>query len=295
MFAGTSMEFVATFTGDPYQHSGFGQTLEFTEPLALFSSSWTDLNGVFQSGRSLGVRTYDGSAIAGETRTNLGEGLLNAPHRFRIDWQSAQVVYSVDGGEVARHNVSITAPMRPVAASDFNAFSGKVVVDWVRHTPYVLSGSFVSRVFDGSVGINWTGIAWTADLPDDTSLAIAIRTGSTPIPDSSWTPFETIAAPGALTLNSRYIQYRADLASADATRTPVLSDIRISGAAPPAPVPMITPTIGWPTPAPITYGTALGPVQLTATVSPQAAEGSFAYNPPAGTVLTAGDHTLAVT
>ena len=159
------------------------------------------------------------------------------------------------------------------------------------------SGSFVSRVFDGSVAINWTGIAWTADLPDDTSLAIAIRTGSTPIPDSSWTPFTTIAAPGALTLNSRYIQYRADLASTDAThtRTPVLSDIRISGAAPPAPVPMITPTIGWPTPAPITYGTALGPVQLTATVSPQAAEGSFTYNSPAGTVLMAGDHMLSVT
>src|SRR6185436_7093354 len=132
-------------------------------------------------------------------------------------------------------------------------------------------------------------------LPTGTSLAIAIRTGSTPIPDSTWTPFETIAAPGALTLNSRYIQYRADLASADATRTPVLSDIRISGAAPPAPVPMITPTIGWPTPAPITYGTALGLMQLTATISPQAAEGSFAYNPPAGTVLTAGDHTLSVT
>ena len=98
---GTSLEFVATFTGDPYQHSGLGQTLESSfEPFALFSTSWTDANGAFHSGGSLGLRTYNGSDPAGETRTNLGPGLLNAPHRFRIDWLPAQVVYSVDGVQV---------------------------------------------------------------------------------------------------------------------------------------------------------------------------------------------------
>lgn len=61
-----------------------------------------------------------------------------------------------------------------------------------------------------------------------------------------------------------------------------------------------TPTITWPTPASISYGTALGP-QLNATASAPiggatvAVPGSFAYAPPAGTVLSAGQQQLSVT
>jgi hypothetical protein len=53
-----------------------------------------------------------------------------------------------------------------------------------------------------------------------------------------------------------------------------------------------TPTITWPTPAAITYGTALSATQLDASST---VAGTFAYNPIAGTVLTAGSHTLSVT
>jgi len=53
-----------------------------------------------------------------------------------------------------------------------------------------------------------------------------------------------------------------------------------------------TPTITWATPATITYGTALSATQLDATSS---TAGTFAYSPAAGTVLTAGSHTLSVT
>jgi uncharacterized repeat protein (TIGR01451 family) len=52
------------------------------------------------------------------------------------------------------------------------------------------------------------------------------------------------------------------------------------------------PTITWPTPNAITYGAALGSIQLDATAS---VAGSFAYTPGAGTVLGAGSHTLSVT
>jgi hypothetical protein len=51
-------------------------------------------------------------------------------------------------------------------------------------------------------------------------------------------------------------------------------------------------TVTWANPAAITYGTALGGAQLDATAS---VGGTFSYNPPAGTVLAAGTHTLAVT
>jgi glucuronoarabinoxylan endo-1,4-beta-xylanase len=53
-----------------------------------------------------------------------------------------------------------------------------------------------------------------------------------------------------------------------------------------------TPTITWPTPAAITYGTALSATQLDATAS---VAGTFTYSPAAGTVLTAGSQTLSVT
>src|SRR5206468_335056 len=53
-----------------------------------------------------------------------------------------------------------------------------------------------------------------------------------------------------------------------------------------------TPVITWPSPAAITFGTALGATQLDATAS---VDGTFAYTPAAGTVLASGTQTLSVT
>ena len=49
------------------------------------------------------------------------------------------------------------------------------------------------------------------------------------------------------------------------------------------------PTITWATPAAIVYGTALSATQLDATAS---VPGTFIYSPAAGSILTAGQHTL---
>jgi Flp pilus assembly CpaE family ATPase len=53
-----------------------------------------------------------------------------------------------------------------------------------------------------------------------------------------------------------------------------------------------TPVITWAKPAPITYGTALSAAQLNATAS---VEGTFAYIPGVGAVLSAGTHRPSVT
>src|SRR5439155_16279301 len=53
-----------------------------------------------------------------------------------------------------------------------------------------------------------------------------------------------------------------------------------------------TPTITWPAPADVAYGTALTATQLNATAS---APGTLAYTPAAGTMLDAGTHALSVT
>jgi hypothetical protein len=52
-----------------------------------------------------------------------------------------------------------------------------------------------------------------------------------------------------------------------------------------------TPVITWPTPAPITYGTAVGPAQQDATAN---VAGTFVYEQKAGWVPIAGTHTMAV-
>jgi RHS repeat-associated protein len=52
------------------------------------------------------------------------------------------------------------------------------------------------------------------------------------------------------------------------------------------------PTISWPSPAPIAYGTALSTIQLDAAAS---VPGSFSYTPALGTVLGVGTQTLSVT
>ena len=59
-----------------------------------------------------------------------------------------------------------------------------------------------------------------------------------------------------------------------------------------------TPTLSWPTPAPIYTSTPLSAAQLDATatgVAGAALAGFFVYAPAAGTTLTAGAHSLAVT
>ena len=53
----------------------------------------------------------------------------------------------------------------------------------------------------------------------------------------------------------------------------------------------VTPVISWPTPDSITYGTALGNLQLDATAG---VSGTFVYTPAAGTVLNVGTQTLSV-
>jgi predicted outer membrane repeat protein len=51
------------------------------------------------------------------------------------------------------------------------------------------------------------------------------------------------------------------------------------------------PVISWPAPAPMVQGMALSAARLNATVN---VPGSFAYTPPAGVVLAAGNHTMSV-
>jgi hypothetical protein len=67
---------------------------------------------------------------------------------------------------------------------------------------------------------------------------------------------------------------------------------KITATEDPTPVSGETPTIAWPAPAPITYGSRLNNTQLDASAS---TPGTYAYAPAAGYLLPVGTHTLWVT
>ncbi len=210
-----ALEFVATFSGAPFQHAGLGDTFD-AAPWAMFSTF---------AGGGLYARTNSGAA---NIDTPIGSGLIGSPHRFRIDWTAASVVYSVDGVAVATHPIAIAQNMRPLV-SDFSTGGGLLGVDWLRLSPYAAAGTFTSRVFDAGAVVTWVTLSWTAATPAGTSVALSVRTGTTPVPDASWTAFTAVSqSGGAIGGASQYAQYRAALTSSDPALTAELEDVTLT-------------------------------------------------------------------
>ncbi|HXT31510.1 MAG TPA: N,N-dimethylformamidase beta subunit family domain-containing protein, partial [Vicinamibacterales bacterium] len=135
---GHRLDFVATFSGDAFQHAGLGQTLEGA-PWAIFSTG---------TGGTLFARSLAVSGLVANDEIANGSIYLGQPHRYTIDWQADHVDYLIDGVLVKTHGFAVEGLMRPIAASDFSVFGGNIVVDWMRLSPYAASAAFESRVFD---------------------------------------------------------------------------------------------------------------------------------------------------
>jgi len=98
--------------------------------------------------------------------------------------------------------------------ADYQTGGGpSLVVDWVRMSPYPASGTFLSRVLDASGPVDWGTVAWTAATPAGTSIVLSVLTGDTSTPDGTWTDFSPISNGGSVGHPSRYLQYRAELAT----------------------------------------------------------------------------------
>ncbi|HET7486307.1 MAG TPA: DUF4082 domain-containing protein, partial [Acidimicrobiales bacterium] len=214
--AGRSLEFSATFSGQAGQSVGFGLTLN-ESPWAMFGT-----NG----GGSLYARSRLNNS---NTNTNLGASLLGSAHRFRIDWNATNIVFSVDGVVKATHSRTISVAMRPVVREN-TVGGGSVVVDWLRMTPYSSPGTFTSRLIDAGAPVPWTTAVWTADLPAGTSLTVSVTTGNSQDPnDGTWTALTPLAGSGATVgTTARYLQYRLTLSTTAGGQTPALRDITFS-------------------------------------------------------------------
>jgi hypothetical protein len=224
--AGRSLDFAATFTADPFQHVGFGNTFE-AAPWAMFSTG----GGALAVG--LYARAWAPGAPSEATPIPIDGVNPLVEHDYSIEWTPTEVRYYVDGALEATQPIAITAPMRPIA-SDFNAGAGSVVVNYVDLYPFPLeypsSGTFTSRVFNaGDSRATWRTLTAALDTPPGTAVTFEARTGSTPAPDASWTAFQPVGPAGEIPgpLGRQYLQYRATLTTSDMSVTPLVESVTL--------------------------------------------------------------------
>jgi hypothetical protein len=243
-----SLDVVATFSSDPYEHVGLATDTN-SAPWAIFSVG---------GGGALYAQTSNGTT---SNSTLIAGNWLNAPHRFHIDWMATSVTYSIDGTVVATDNIGITASMRPIV-SDLDVGGGSLVVSYIQMTPYASMGSYLSRVFNAGQAVTWSNATWTAATPAGTSVALLVRMGGTPTPDSSWTSFVPLSGSGATIGGvSQYLQYEANLATTVQNQTPALQGVTINYTTAPD---TVTPTIVAQTPAPGATNVDIGaPISVT--------------------------------
>ncbi|GEM_PF-1415539 len=88
---------------------------------------------------------------------------------------------------------------------------------------------YVSSVFDGGNATNWHAVSWDDSTSAGSSVEFAVRTGATAAPDPTWSGWFAVANGDTVpdSLNSRYIQYRADLAYQNPASLPMLFEVRI--------------------------------------------------------------------
>ena len=117
-------------------------------------------------------------------------------------------------------------------------FDGEYVVRLLLER-YRRSGTIVSEVFDaaGEDGevvksrctVRRLALGWAGDAPDGTAISLRARTGSTPFyEEGSWSDWEVCGDGRPLrTIQGRYLQWEATLATEDPSRTPALKAVNV--------------------------------------------------------------------
>jgi hypothetical protein len=209
-----SLEISAVFAARPDQHAGFGTTFDDV-PWVMFSTKW-------------GRRLYGRTHLLNVEDKKLPGQWFDGPHRYRIDWNVLDIVFSADGERLAQILVPVPGYMRALAGNQ-RLGSEPLRIEWMRLSPYAPSGSFTSRIFDASTVVDWHELTWEAEAPAGARLDIHVRTGEVPDVDPTWSPWRPVARPGEVVgATARFLQYRADLATTDPAWTPVLRSVRVS-------------------------------------------------------------------
>ncbi|HEY3107828.1 MAG TPA: galactose oxidase-like domain-containing protein, partial [Chloroflexota bacterium] len=268
-FSQQTLEGRVSFGPGPWQHVGFADQ-GFASSYAILSTA--------EGGGTLYARTFDGVA---ETRTALPTVALGGYHDLRIAWGAGAVDYYVDGAPVAHHPVALGGALYVYASNNGPAALG---LDFLRVASYAPGASvFVSCVKDAGASGAWGQLAWDAQVPAGTGLALETRSS---VDGLIWSDWAAVAASGGAIGSpaGRYLQYRATLTSS-ATDSPRLDLVRFTTAADP-PIPTATATpIATPTEtATPTVSATPSPTATTSAAAPAVTIADFAFQPNALTV-----------
>jgi hypothetical protein len=75
-------------------------------------------------------------------------------------------------------------------------------------------GDYVSSVLDARQKAGWLTAVVRSSLPAGSTLALRVRSGSTPVPDGSWSGWRTVAGDGASVGGAgRFLQFRLELSA----------------------------------------------------------------------------------
>jgi hypothetical protein len=210
-----------------------------------------------------------GSATSFAT-LSMGRPDPEADGKIRYDFSSALASISFPGGNyearvsaVGPEGEALSEPSNPFT---FGSSSGCTYALNTTTVRAVAAGGDYSAVISTGQTCGWTAstsLSWV-------TLYATSGTGSVTVPFQVQQNTSTFGRTGVVTIGGQSLTVAQDAVAPTKT----------------------TPTVTWPTPAPIAQGTPLGQTQLNAVAS---VPGTFAYNPAAGTILSAGTHTLKTT
>ena len=70
--------------------------------------------------------------------------------------------------------------------------------------------------------VDWDRGIWDGKIPSGATATLLFRTGSTDVPDSTWTAWQRMPANGRVSGSSRYLQYQVNLSSPAGVAAPSL-------------------------------------------------------------------------
>lgn len=145
------------------------------------------------------------------------------------------------GNTDTQKTVRITTPSAGVAEQSAASFrrgdtNGQAIVDATGPGGVTLAGDaaksrrgvFTSGVLDAQAMVDWDRMVTRGSEPSGTSMVIRVRTGSTPVPDGTWSGWRSVKGNGRVAGSSRYLQYEVALSSAKGSTAPRLRAVGVS-------------------------------------------------------------------
>lgn len=197
------------------------------------------------------TRGRDGDLSAPLIDVDIPNITLQNYHLFRIEWDTTQTRFYVDGDLQSTINGVSTLNTWAFLYNQtpFSMGGSRMQVDWVRAGAYPSSGVFTSCALDAGGNANWQTTTLLADIPNGTGVNTQTRTSNDGF---NWSAWSAVVGNVVTSPAGRYLQYRLNL-SGTALLSPEVRQVSLAFA--PISGPTNTPTL----PPPATSTNTPGP------------------------------------